>query len=381
VLAPAAPAVEPQAPAHAPPAIEFFTRAGCPRCVAARRLLERLQREEPGLRVVVSAVDRDPQARQRLHELSARAGIVTPGVPSFAVGAALLVGHRDEGTTERALRAMLAGQAPEASAAAACAAAAAGPCEALPPPAPGVDTRLFGRLSVERIGLPLFSLALGLLDGFNPCAMWVLLFLLSLLVNLHDRRAMALIAGTFVLVSGAVYFAFLAAWLNVFLLIGVSRGAQVVIGVVAAAVGAINVKEFFAFKRGISLTIPEAAKPGLYDRMRRIVRAERLTASLAGAALLAVVVNMIELLCTAGLPAVYTSVLAAQALSSWQYYGHLLLYTVAYVADDALMVGLAVSALAHRRLSEHEGRWLKLISGAVMLGLAVLLLLWPDALA
>lgn len=97
--------------------------------------------------------------------------------------------------------------------------------------------------------------------------------------------------------------------------------------------------------------------------------------------MLAVLVNFVELLCTAGLPAIYTSVLAAQSLPWWGYYGQLLLYTLAYVADDALMVGLAVASLARRRLDEHQARWLKLISGAVMLGLAVMLLLWPDALA
>jgi hypothetical protein len=149
---------------------------------------------------------------------------------------------------------------------------------------------------------------------------------------------------------------------------------------VAALVGAINVKDFVAFKRGVSLSIPEAAKPGLYARMRRILRAERLAASLAGAAVLAVLVNFIELLCTAGFPAVYTSILAAQALPGWEYYGYLLLYTLAYVADDALMVGVAVVSLAHRRLSEGQGRWLKLVSGVVMLGLATFLLFWPGAL-
>ena len=88
------------------------------------------------------------------------------------------------------------------------------------------------------MGLPLFTLAIGLLDGFNPCAMWVLLFLLSLLVRLQDRRRMALVAGTFVLASGAVYFAFMAAWLNVFLLVGMSAALRLALGGVALAIGA-----------------------------------------------------------------------------------------------------------------------------------------------
>lgn len=205
--------------------------------------------------------------------LSARTGVVTPGVPSFAVGVALVVGYGGEETTGRVLRALLRGDAAGVGAAQTCTIDDGAPCVALPHGSDGVDTRVFGQVSVGRLGLTLFSVVLGLLDGVNPCAMWVLLFLLSLLVNLHNRRAMALIAVTFVLASGAVYFVFLAAWLNVFLLIGVSRGVQVVIGLVAAVVGAINVKDFFAFKRGVSLTIPEAAKPGLYDRVRRVLRA------------------------------------------------------------------------------------------------------------
>lgn len=65
---------------------------------------------------------------------------------------------------------------------------------------------VYGEADPTALGLPLFSLAVGLVDGFNPCAMWVLLFLLSLLVHLRDWRRIALIAGTFVAASGAVYY-------------------------------------------------------------------------------------------------------------------------------------------------------------------------------
>ena len=119
--------------------------------------------------------------------------------------------------------------------------------------------------------LPLFTLALGLLDGFNPCAMWVLLFLLSLLVRLQDRRRMAMVAGTFVLASGAVYYAFMAAWLNVFLLVGMTAALRVGLAVLAMLIGLINVKDFFAFRRGVSLSIPASAKPGIYARARAIL--------------------------------------------------------------------------------------------------------------
>lgn len=355
--------------------IEVFTREGCPRCEAARASLDSLAHARPGLRVVVREVDRDPAALERLRRLSEAADVSVVGVPSFWVRGRLLVGFDTEATTGRRLREILDGE--EVSFAASeltCSATEDAACE---PPPEEIRTGPFA-LRVSALGLPLFTLALGLLDGFNPCAMWVLLFLLSMLVNFRDRRRMALVAGTFVAVSGLVYFAFMAAWLHVFLLIGLSRTVQVVLGLVALGIGAINVKDFFAFKQGVSLSIPESAKPNIYARVRGVLRANTLAASLAGVAILAVLVNFVELLCTAGFPAVYTAILAEQKLSPMAHYAYLGLYNLAYVLDDAGMVSIAVFTLSKRKLTERAGRWLKLVSGVVMLALALALLLFPE---
>ncbi len=250
--------------------------------------------------------------------------------------------------------------------------------QAATPPPDQVKSRLFGTLTASQLGLPLFTLALGLLDGFNPCAMWVLLFLLSLLVRLQDRRRMALVAGTFVLVSGAVYYAFMAAWLNIFLAVGLSTPVRWGLAGVALLVGAVNVKDFWAWGRGFSFSIPESAKPGIYARVRAVLGAQALPGSLLAVAVLAVVVNFVELLCTAGLPALYTAVLTQQGVGTAAHYAYLGLYILGYLADDTLMVTLAVLALSHRKLTEDTGRWLKLLSGLVMLVLGLVLLLRPD---
>jgi hypothetical protein len=178
-------------------------------------------------------------------------------------------------------------------------------------------------------------------------------------------------------VSGFVYFAFMAAWLNIFLLVGLSWATQVVLGSVAMLVGALNIKDCFAFGRGVSLGIPVVAKPGIYARVRRILQAEHLPGALAGVIVLAVLVNTIELLCTAGLPAVYTRILTLRQLPWWAYYGYLGLYNVAYMFDDSVMLILAVVTLGRRKLQEKEGRWLKLLSGVIMLGLGVALIAQP----
>jgi uncharacterized membrane protein HdeD (DUF308 family) len=143
-------------------------------------------------------------------------------------------------------------------------------------------------------------------------------------------------------------------------------------------IGIVNVKDFFAFKKGVTLSIPEDQKPGLYRRVREIVNAKYLTAALAGAVCLAVIVNMIELLCTAGLPALYTQILTLQNLPAWKNYLYLALYIAAYMFDDAMLLTIIVATLSHRKLQEREGRWLKLLSGLVILILGLVMLFFPE---
>ncbi|XZE18175.1 hypothetical protein SH449x_003459 [Pirellulaceae bacterium SH449] len=241
-----------------------------------------------------------------------------------------------------------------------------------------IDVPWLGRLSANKLGMPLFTIAVGLVDGFNPCAMWVLMFLLSILVNLKDRVRIILIAGIFVLVSGLAYYAFMAAWLNVFLFVGLLRPIQIGLGILALVVGGIHIKDFFAFKKGVSLSIPESAKPGIYQRARSIVTAENLFGALVGVTVLAILVNIVELLCTAGLPALYTGVLTMQNLPSWQNYAYLALYIMAYMFDDTLMVVIVVWTMKKTKMQESHGQWLKLVSGVVIVAIGMVMLLKPS---
>lgn len=241
-----------------------------------------------------------------------------------------------------------------------------------------IDLPLFGKVKVSETGMPLFTIAVGLVDGFNPCAMWVLIILLSILVNLKNRLRILLVAGTFVLISGIAYFLFMAAWLQVFMMVGLLRPIQIALGILAIVVGGIHVKDFFAFKKGISLSIPESAKPGIYRRVRSIINAEHLFGALVAASVLAVMVNIVELLCTAGLPAIYTEILTLQNYSPAWNYAYLGLYILAYMFDDALMVAIVTYSLSKTKLQETQGRWLKLVSGLVILVLGLIMLISPS---
>ena len=359
----------------APVEIEVFVREGCAHCEAAKSFLGELARERPGLRIGFVDVRRDPDALVRLDDISRRAGIAQPGVPTIRIGSELIVGFDTPATTGAQVRAALDHGRPSAAIGGApvCGVAEDIACKA--PREDSVEIPFIGRkVSVQDVGLPLFTIVIGLLDGFNPCSMWVLILMISMLATLGDRLKMLAIAGTFVAIEGIAYFAFMAAWLNLFLFVGLSRASEIAIALLAIVAGAINLKDFFAWGRGITLSIPASAKPGIYARLRAILHAERLGPALVGTVLLAVLVQIVELLCTSGFPALYTRILTQRQLDTAAYYGYLLLYNLMYMLDDIVVLAIGIVTLNRRRLQEKEGRALKLVAGLVMLGLGVYLL-------
>lgn len=365
--------------------LEVFTREGCPHCAKAEEFLQVLKLEQPDLQIVIHDISREPAALDRLKQLADAHGINAARVPTFYVHDQLIVGYSDELTTGRLIREALKlsqQQAPHnKDAAGSCEAVTTLTCEAGAESANDTKTQPFEviflgrRLTLEQIGLPLFTIVMGLLDGFNPCSMWVLILMISLLAPMQNRPRMLAVAGAFVVVEGIAYFVFMTAWLNLFLLIGLSRLSEIIIAGIALLAGAINLKDFWAYGWGVSLSIPEAAKPGIYNRIRKILLAKSLTGAIIAAVVLAVLVQIVELVCTSGFPALYTRILTLNQLSGFSYYSYLLLYNAAYMFDDLLVLSVGVITLSQRRLQEKQGRRLKLISGVVMIGLGIYLLL------
>ena len=374
-------AVASPAPAAPDPiTIEAFVREGCPHCAKAEEFLAQLQKERPALKITIRDVQKEQAALERLKQLAREQHAGAVRVPAIYVGGQLIIGYSDEASTDKLIRSALAGQvakgtdpgsACEAEESLAC---PQGGAAAAPEPEPFEVSFLGRTLTLDDIGLPAFTLAMGALDGFNPCSMWVLLLMISLLAPLNDRRRMLAIAGTFVLIQGIAYFLFMAAWLNLFLVIGLSRASQLIIAAIAIFAGVVNIKDFFAFNIGISLSIPDKAKPGIYSRMRAILHAESLAAAIVGAIILAILVQFVEFLCTSGFPALFTRILTLRQLDTATYYSYLLLYIAAYMLDDIIILTIGVVMLSRHRLQEKEGRVLKLVSGLVMIGLGIYLI-------
>jgi hypothetical protein len=237
-----------------------------------------------------------------------------------------------------------------------------------------------GEIEPDRLSLPTLTLILAGCDAFNPCAFFVLLLLLSLLVHGRSRARMMLVGGIFVFFSGLVYFLFMAAWLNLFFVIGHLGLITTAAGAVAVVIGVLNVKDFFWFKQGPSLSIPASARPALFQRMARLINASSLPSLAGGAVALASAANLYELLCTSGFPLVFTRVLTLRQLSTPEHYAYLVLYNLIYVAPMALIVLVFAMTLGARKLTEYGGRILKLLSGLMMLALGLVLVVQPEVL-
>ena len=356
----------------------FFWGEGCPHCNDEKIILKTLKTKYPQLFVKSYEVWYDKKNAKFFSEMAEAYGKRPEGVPMTFIGNFKpVVGYRNNEVTGKIIEDRI-----RYCMTLSC----IDPIEKLGKPFQKtivteedevVSLPLFGKIDTTKMALPGLTIMLAGMDGFNPCAFFVLFTLLGILVYAQSRRRMLLIGGTFVFFSGFIYFIFMAAWLNLFLHIGQLKIITVVAGVIALIIASINIKDFFFFKRGVSLAIPEKAKPRLFERMRALLKATSLTSMLIGTIVLAVAANAYELLCTVGFPMVFTRILTLHNLPTFTYYLYLIFYNVVYVIPLAVIVLVFTITLGSRKLTEWQGQVLKLISGLMMLGLGLVLLINP----
>ncbi|KPJ71503.1 hypothetical protein AMJ50_01780 [Parcubacteria bacterium DG_74_3] len=245
---------------------------------------------------------------------------------------------------------------------------------------------LLGEIDVSQMSLATLAITFGALDGLNPCAMWVLLFLIAILLNTRSRKRMWLIGGTFLLVSGVVYYLILSAWLNLFLVISYVNLTRILIGIFAFGFGIWQIKNFLTFKPGVCKVINEEGgfqtklKNGLEKQAHKIANSPLTFGILVGVIILALGVNLVEFFCSAGLPAIFTRILAMNQPPKLTYHFYLLLYTFVFMLDDLIIFSLAMITLSKIGFTEKYNYWATFIGGLLILVLGILLIFKPEIL-
>ena len=366
-----------------------FVSDGCPHCEKAVDFLRREAQPIAGVQLHVLELTRSAENRNLFAAAVARLGVTDVGVPTVLIGERFLVGYYDDATTgaeylalievcrQRHCADVLAGlfagrPAPDV--------AATGPPAAQARSIPErIHVPLFGEVELRRLSLPALTVLLAALDGFNPCAMWTLVFLIGLLLGMQDRSRMWVLGSAFIVTSAFVYFLFMAAWLNVLLFLGAVAWVRAAIGIVALAGGAYCIREYFVNREAVCKVTAPARRKQVFERLRALASERNFLLALAGIVALAFAVNLVEAVCSAGIPAVYSQVLAMNELPRWQYYAYISLYILVFMADDLVVFFAAMKTLQITGLSGKYTRASNLIGGALLLCLGALLLR-PDLL-
>jgi hypothetical protein len=364
----------------------LFWAIGCPHCERAAAFLERLEKEDARIRVHRLEITRDARNREAFLRIVERHRVTDPAVPLVVIGSRIVEGYLDDASTGAELRSLASdclaswcadtvAQLLAGGEAGPAVADASGHVRALPE---SVRLPLLGAVPLRNLSLPALTVALGAVDGFNPCAMWTLVFLIGLLVGMPDRMRRWTLGVAFVAASALVYYLIMAAWLNALLFLGMIVWIRVAIGLVALAAGFYYLREFALNKEAVcEVTRPEQRRK-VFERLRGLASERRFAVALAGIVLLAFAVNVVELLCSAGIPAIYTQVLAMSELSRWQYHAYLALYVTVFMFDDLVVFFTAMVTLEVAGATGQYARYGHLVGGGVLLAVGALMLLRPE---
>ncbi len=364
----------------------FFWGDGCPHCAQAKPVLEELDRKYPDLAVRAYEVYYS-ESNQALYMKMADAFQVPDegrGVPimylnnRYWIGWTPSIGEQIEAAIETCRSEGCAdagaGIIPGARTDKPEVAASDAPID---PQAKEIN--LFGMtVNLESQSMLVSTLLISFVDGFNPCSLWVLSMLLALTLHTGSRRKVFIIGVIFLTVTAAVYALFIAGLFTFLTIVSFATWIQVLVALVALFFALVNIKDYFWYKEGLSLTISDKTKPGIYQRIRRVIDASQSFWGMAAATVvLAGGVSLVEFSCTAGFPVLWTNLLSSQNVTAGAFVLLLLVYMVIYQLDELVIFFTAVSTLKASRLEEKQGRILKLISGTLMFTLAVVMIVNP----
>ena len=364
--------------------VYFFWGEGCPHCESEKPFLEKMEKRYPEIEVHSFEVWGNAENRKMMRDFGEKLNATVNGVPFTVIGEKHVVGWMDEANTgaqiEDAIKCavnqmcrdvgeeIITGhqnikKEPEVK---------------TPTIPEALTLPLIGEIQTKNISLPVLTVLIAGLDGFNPCAMWALLFLISLLLGMKNRKRMWFLGVAFIVTSAGVYFLFLSAWLNLLLFIGFILWVRILIRLVALGGGGYYLKEYFFNPNAGCISTKTEKRRKVFEKLKNLTQESNFWIALFGIMALAVAVNMVELICSAGLPAVYTQILTLSDLAMWQYYGYLLLYILVFMLDDLFVFFVAMTTLRMTGVNDKYSRVSHLIGGIAMVIIGLLLLFKPE---
>ena len=346
--------------------VHFFYLPSCPHCKEQMPYNQQIAQEYPQAKWTYHDTS-DPAQLELLDGMLAALGKKHEGVPTTIINGTVIVGFDKAATPQKlrdALSANGAGKNGNETA----------------PQKRTITLPFIGAMNPYDYSLPALSITLGLIDGFNPCAMWVLVYLISITLTLNDKKKFLLIVGTFLFASGALYFLIMAAWLNAFLFVGYVRPVMIGVGAIALYWGITSLRELWKNKGAVACKVDNPGdKKKLSGEIEALLSSPLSIATFAGLVMLAFTINSIEFVCSSAIPAVFTQVLSLSNISVLEHYFYIFLYVLMYMADDIIVFALAYFAVGGT-LGNRIASWGNAIGAVILIALGVVLLFAPHLL-
>lgn len=362
----------------------IFTAEGCPHCAAEKVFLDKLKQKYANLDVHVLEVTRSRENAELLAKIGKELNADVSGVPFTVVGEQYFIGWYNEETTGKAIE-----DAVNCVMKNHCKDVVSGLITPITQKEQPVSKKaipeklnlpLIGEVETKNLSLPLLTILIAGLDGFNPCAMWVLLFLISLLFGMQNKKRMWIFGSVFIVASAFIYFLFMTAWLKLITFLGFIFWVRLAIGGVALWAAYSNFKEYFTNPTGGCKVTGEKKRQKVFEYLRKFVSEKSIIVALLGIIALSFAVNLVELICSLGLPTIYIQILALNDLPGWLYYFYLILYVFIFILPLVFVFVVSVVTLQLTGISTRYGRTVHLIAGIIMLILGFLMIFKPELL-
>jgi cytochrome c biogenesis protein CcdA/glutaredoxin len=355
--------------------ISFFWRDGCPHCAAEEKFLENLKQKYDYLQIKDYEIS-DNANRDLLKKLIDQYKLKASTVPVTFVGDEPIVGYIDDSSTGAQIEETI-----KIHHQIGCVDPTKKIQEQCAKPADQfLNIPFLGRTNVSKLSLPVMTLVLGTLDGFNPCSLWALMMLITVLIATGEKKKIWLVGGSFVIFSMLVYFLFLTAWFNFFSFFGYLIVTKILVGILAVVAGIYFLRDYWMKSKLVCKVIPPKTQKKITSRIENISKSTSLPAILIGIAILAFTVNLVELFCTIGLPAIFTRILTLSDLPTWKYYLYLIFYVFLYELDEIIIVVVAALTLRQLSLTHKYTKYIQLVGGILLIILGAILAIRPELL-
>ncbi len=239
---------------------------------------------------------------------------------------------------------------------------------------------ILGDINPQTASLGIIAVVMGFIDGFNPCAMWILIFLISMLIGINDKKKTIILGSIFILTSALTYLLFMKSWLSISEFLSTINYLKILIGLFAAYFGFTNIKNYFKSRKKDSgcEIVDDKKRIKIIEKIKKIVKEKNYFLAILGIILLATVVNLLELSCSLGLPVIFGEILSINNLSSFKENIYVIIYIFFYMIDDLVIFILAIFTFKIAAISNKYTKYSHLIGGIIMLIIGILMIFKPE---